>query len=85
MLCTSRKQPAPQGLDGKDTSVRKPVARVCGLWTTRNWGAGNADIHNSHNDDQLLRTLSRELKSRVSSLLVDLSIAILRHACSTVV
>ena len=85
MLCTSRKRPAPQGLDRKDTSVRKPVARVCGLWTTRNWGVGDTDIHNSHNDDQLLRTLSRELKSRVSSLLVDLSIAILRHACSTVV
>ena len=85
MLCTSRELPVPQGPDGRNSSVRKPVARVGGLWTTRNESAGGADIHKQHNDDQLLRTFNRELKSRVSSLLVDLRKAILRQACSTVV
>lgn len=85
MLCKTRKRPTQLRAGGKDKFVRKLVAVVSGLWITGPWAALALDIHKQHGNDQLLKTLSKELKSRVNSLLVDLSIAILRQACSTVV
>jgi hypothetical protein len=70
---------------GKDKTVRKPVVSVGELWITFRVLPEPAVIHKQHRNNQLLNTLSSEVKSRVSSLLVDFNSAILRQACNTVV
>ena len=70
---------------GKDKVVWKPVVGVGGLWIIFSVLTVPAVIHKQHRNNQLLKTLSSELKSRVNSLLVDFNSAILRQACNTVV
>src|SRR5689334_12744079 len=65
--------------------VQKRVKVVGKLWINNSRSIFLLDIHKVHKGSQLLSTLSSELKSRVSSVLVVLRRAILRHACNTVV
>ena len=69
----------------KDNTVRKETEHVRSLWITNSVPGLLLNIHSMPSNGQLLSTLSSELKSRVSSLLVDLRRAILRQACRTVV
>src|SRR6185436_897424 len=70
---------------GNETLWWKPVVGVGSLWTNPGGSRNSLFIHKAHRNDQLLNTFNSELKSRVISVLVDLSSAILRQACSTVV
>lgn len=55
------------------------------MWVNIGVASSLGDIHILSMRYQLCRTFSKELKSRVNSLLVDLSREIFLHACNTVV
>lgn len=85
MLWASYVEPRQARRCSKEKVVQKSVFVVGDLWMKMSGSRILMDIHKTHRIAQLLKTLSSELKSRVNSLLVDLSIAILRQACRTVV